>query len=642
MKNIKNLYNKYKDIIPYLFFGVCTTIINIISYWIMAYPLKLGIMISTVVAWFAAILFAYITNKKWVFHSNSNSKKDIFREFGSFLLCRLITGAIDLLIMYIFVDIIGFNDIIIKILANVIVIIINYIASKLIIFNNSNNNLLLKLKIKYKKHDFLINLCIVSLFFIATFIFLLNSPLHMWNGSNSHTDSSVFKTVAMMMNKGFSPYLQTFDHKGPLLYIFNYIGLLISYYKGVWVIEFINLFVTFCALYKIARLKCNRTFSLISVFLAISLLFKFFDGGNLVEEYALSFISVSLYIFLDYLLNKKIDKFRLIICGFSLGSVLLLRPNMISTWIVFCIIIFINCIKDKKYLELKKFILYFIIGVAIVVLPTLIYLIINNSLVSFWESYIIFNKIYCASSSISISITQKWESFIYFLDNQLFIFSLIITLCLLKFEKKEIHFYYFIYIIISLVLVSISGRTFNHYGMVLIPITVFPIASFFGIIKDIKNKKVYNVLSIVLIVYSIYGIIFPNWISTVQTLPKRYFERNENKITTDVLNISDIIKNKTNENDKISVYGNWDIIYVISNRIHATKYSYQFPIGIVSPTIMDDYFEQLKEEMPKIIVVESGYYNETMKNFLDTNNYILIWQQYEILDDSALIFELEG
>ena len=136
--NLKNLYNKYKDVIPYLFFGVCTTLINVIAYWLMAHPFNIGTMLSTLVAWFIAVVFAYVTNRKWVFCSKANSRKEKLEEFGSFFACRIGTGIIDWIIMFLFVDIIGFNDVIIKFFANVIVIVLNYIASKFIIFNRVN------------------------------------------------------------------------------------------------------------------------------------------------------------------------------------------------------------------------------------------------------------------------------------------------------------------------------------------------------------------------------------------------------------------------------------------------------------------------------------------------------------------------
>ncbi len=134
MIRITELIKKYKNIILYLFFGVCTTLINIIAYWVMAHPMQLSVMLSTIVAWILAVLFAYITNRKWVFYSGAIKKKEILREIVSFFSCRLITGVVDWICMFVFVDYLKLNDIIIKFIANIVVIILNYIASKVIIF----------------------------------------------------------------------------------------------------------------------------------------------------------------------------------------------------------------------------------------------------------------------------------------------------------------------------------------------------------------------------------------------------------------------------------------------------------------------------------------------------------------------------
>jgi putative flippase GtrA len=98
--------------------------------------LNFSVMFGTVAAWVTAVLFAYVTNRKWVFRSEARGK-DILKEFSSFFACRLITGVIDWLCMFIFVELLNWNDVIIKFLANCIVIVINYIASKLIIFKKN-------------------------------------------------------------------------------------------------------------------------------------------------------------------------------------------------------------------------------------------------------------------------------------------------------------------------------------------------------------------------------------------------------------------------------------------------------------------------------------------------------------------------
>ncbi len=134
MNKVNKIIEEHKDVIPYIFFGVCTTLVNMIVYWFCAHVICLSVLISTVVGWILSVLFAYITNRKWVFHSTVTGYKDIFKEITSFFSCRLLTGFLDLFCMFLFVDIFHMNDMIIKILANVIVIVLNYVASKLLIF----------------------------------------------------------------------------------------------------------------------------------------------------------------------------------------------------------------------------------------------------------------------------------------------------------------------------------------------------------------------------------------------------------------------------------------------------------------------------------------------------------------------------
>lgn len=132
---MNQLLRKYKQPILYLFFGVCTTAVNIVTYYISAHILSLSVILSTCLAWVISVIFAYLTNKWWVFESKSLRLKAVVQEFLSFTGCRLFTGACDLLIMFIFVDCLRVNDLFVKIASNVLVVILNYIFSKLIIFN---------------------------------------------------------------------------------------------------------------------------------------------------------------------------------------------------------------------------------------------------------------------------------------------------------------------------------------------------------------------------------------------------------------------------------------------------------------------------------------------------------------------------
>lgn len=139
MNKIFNIYKNYKEQINYLVFGVLTTAINIVVYYFAYNILTISNVISNIIAWILSVLFAYITNKYWVFENYNNKISELIYEIFSFFGCRLATGLIDLLIMYITVDILSLNSLVMKIISNVIVIILNYIASKIIVFKNKKS-----------------------------------------------------------------------------------------------------------------------------------------------------------------------------------------------------------------------------------------------------------------------------------------------------------------------------------------------------------------------------------------------------------------------------------------------------------------------------------------------------------------------
>ena len=128
------LYKRYKGVIAYLFFGVCTTVVNIISYYICAHWLDFSTIVSTAAAWVLAVIFAFVTNKLFVFESRSWEREVLAKEVSSFFLCRAATGGLDIVIMHVGVDRMGLFDVGVKTLSNVIVIILNYVASKWMIF----------------------------------------------------------------------------------------------------------------------------------------------------------------------------------------------------------------------------------------------------------------------------------------------------------------------------------------------------------------------------------------------------------------------------------------------------------------------------------------------------------------------------
>ena len=134
VEKIRNLIVKYWDIISYLFFGVCTTIVNYIIYLPCYNLLGISATVSNMIAWVVAVAFAYLTNKPFVFKSNDWSKETVIPELTRFVGCRIGSGAAETLILFLAVDLLGWNGNIWKLVTQVMVVVLNYIGSKLLVF----------------------------------------------------------------------------------------------------------------------------------------------------------------------------------------------------------------------------------------------------------------------------------------------------------------------------------------------------------------------------------------------------------------------------------------------------------------------------------------------------------------------------
>lgn len=131
---IKGLLGKYRRFIVYAFYGALAALLNIVCYWLLYEKAGLDNTPSTVLAFLAAMIFAFFTNKLLVFESRDTRGARFWREAVSFFACRLLTGALDVLIMYLAVDRMAWNGVLWKIISNIAVTVLNYAASRFFIF----------------------------------------------------------------------------------------------------------------------------------------------------------------------------------------------------------------------------------------------------------------------------------------------------------------------------------------------------------------------------------------------------------------------------------------------------------------------------------------------------------------------------
>ncbi len=501
------------------------------------------------------------------------------------------------------------------------------------------------------------NILIVIILAIIAFLICMKSPTDIFSkGEGSYTDSSVFKYIGLSMTKGYVPYLELFDHKGLLLYFINYIGVIISPTIGVWIIEFIFMFISVLFTYKLARKFTSKPISLLITGIAFSQIYNYFQGGNLSEEYALPFQIISLYILFDFFLNpekysSKIQKetsnlFRInfklfnipvFICGICFACVIFLRANMISVWIVFGIMVLIYCIANKKYLELLKFALSFLLGALVVTIPILIYLLKNGAWESFINDYILFNIKYSSNAKKM----DKIDTLVTFFNTAVtrFAFIIMAVKVYMQIKNKEKCYFnlgYLAYMFVTLLLISMSGYNFGHYGMTMIPALIYPYCIMY---QFLEKEYIKNIgINLMVTAYLLYSIIIPVGLQFSVDCLRDISNRPTTAYSDELI---DYVIENTKEDELISVFGNNNNFYYITNRQSASKYSYQTPIAEDNKEIVNEYFNDLRENKPKLIIwdIDVSYYSEmveTMTEFLDENNYKLV------KDGNIKIYEING
>ena len=134
MDKISELIRKYSDVLAYLVFGVLTTVVNYLVYLPCFNLLHFSAAVSNVIAWVVAVAFAYLTNKPFVFKSCDWSAKTVIPELTKFVGSRILSGVMETGIIFVSVDLLSWNGNVMKLITSVLVVILNYVASKLLVF----------------------------------------------------------------------------------------------------------------------------------------------------------------------------------------------------------------------------------------------------------------------------------------------------------------------------------------------------------------------------------------------------------------------------------------------------------------------------------------------------------------------------
>ena len=451
----------------------------------------------------------------------------------------------------------------------------------------------------------------------------LQSSNHPWRVEATATDSSVFIYIGREILRGRMPYRDTFDHKGPLIYLINVLALLIPGRNGLWILELASLAVSFALMYRAARLRCGRLAALIALALAVGPLHIYYSRGNFTETFALPFIALGLYIFLDYFERDRVTRLRLAACGFALGAVCLLRINMAALWIVMCLGVIARCAARKSWSELGRFVLWFTAGLAAAVLPALAWLAANGAMGPFFEDYILFNLRYSAARGSDEAVWGFASVCKAFLLQRVTLLATIMAAYYAVHTRRWLPVLYLSFLGLNLATVAMSGRMYNHYGIVLIPGLVFPLAWLCG---DIERLLKGNLLATAMVLaYLVFAFSRPEWTYIFNDAGDMLGGRITDRLDPEALRITEVIDTHAAPGEDIVVCGNTDFFYNASNRFSATKYSYQTPPCLVDESLLRAFLSEMEERQPAVVLLpgDTEIRDEVMA-FIDAHDYALV------------------
>lgn len=480
------------------------------------------------------------------------------------------------------------------------------------------------------------------IFVVALIFILFNAGLSPLTNRIPTTDSSVFITVAHNVLDGKILYKDVFDHKGPVLYLINVIGLIIGNgsTNGIWFIELITLFVSGIFVYKLSKLffKDNIILStfISCLYFLVMHLSSVIEFGNNTEEYSLLFIMISLYYFVKYLLSKEIkhDKKIMLVHGILCACTMLLRVNNISIWLSIAVVIIVRLLYNREYKNLLYNLIFGILGILIIFVPFIIYFAVNSALPDFVYSVFSFNFQYS-----DVTLREKIHAII---ELVLKTNVLYIALCgiSLKFfldkdnQKISISTFAMIFIIFSSVLAGYSGRIYLHYATTIIPSLVLGIILFINVLYNLIDKNVFNILVFSVCIVYLLPITFENFKLKYSEF---IYSSNDGKNKIEIF--KEKISSSAGKND-LYVLGNICGYYIKINKFPDFKYIYISPIAEIDNKIFSKTKEYVESAKPRYIIFDEYVYKNNPK-YADVFNFVK--ERYDFICTNGLgyLYELK-
>ena len=475
-----------------------------------------------------------------------------------------------------------------------------------------------------KVNNKLIALVLVVLTIILGMSSQLNPFGNIWSG-----DEIIYLCAAKLMKNGGMIYTDFFDQKGPLFYFIQYIGVLLGGKVGLWIIELI--FIA-GALYFTNKIICfytdNRIVSFATLCIYAGLFGRYMNRGDMTDEFIVFPITYALYIFIRYLRRKNVRNYEVILVGLSFGSVILMKFSCIGIYAGMMLYILFVLIKDKRFSELGKLCIYFIIGAAVIIFAMILWLYFNGALSQMIEDYIVFNLKF-SDVSMSDRANAAYELFKeMFLYGEPFFIVFWIGLDIYTEMEKESKGLY-LSLIFSLLLTVWSGKDQPHYYIVLISLFIIPITVSLEFMWEVfaDEAKLARVVMGLMTILCLFQGIKTIAANTLYVDSKEYSE----SMNAQGLYINEML----DEGD--TIYSDWGAtLCYYCDRYSTTKYYFTPPVSVDSELykyIQADTIDDLAGDNPDYIYYREGFLDEEdLSNEVEIYLQGLIEGKYELID----------
>ena len=454
------------------------------------------------------------------------------------------------------------------------------------------------------------------------------SLFHLYPGSGRLPieDSSAFLYIGKRMLEGRLPYRDIFDHKGPILYLIQVLGLSLTpgSHTGVWVLEVLNMLMTVWLLRKLAGLTAEHDDSAyLAVLAAVGICgWKIWQGGNFTEEFALPWISLAAFVFFRFFGKNDIRQGQIILLGISFAVVLMLRANMIACWAALMPIVLIMLLREKRYADIGKCTLLFLAGMLLILVPIVVWAASAGFLTEMWQDYVLFNFTYtgnAATMAIPKHILMLRLAEVIWPGLLAALIAAVLDRC------RRSQWFNLLFFAVSIFTAAMSGRLYYHYAIVVLPAAVFPFVSIFNYTgRLIRGRDRQTETGPALVI-----------LTCLLFLIGAFCYRELTSVPAGTEPLTLWLQENTKEDDDVLVLGKSLGYYIQADRKTDNRFFYQLPPLEISSTLREEFKEELLQHPSDCIVIpgDAEARDRTKEKLEDA------WQTLEQLTETDYIRE---